>query len=589
LLTDFIGYVSGWFDGRRNNNVWIERTLQTAVIGVSLAFILHSLLRVHNNFLVVPYFDQWQTISKMAVDLKSVLEPTYFFRHHNEHIIATGHAIFLLDWLFFDMRNVLPVTLTFGLQLLLGGLIAWIACGDLEKGWSWSFAALSGVATVSLVQWQNLLWGFQVVFPCFLLSGILAILLVDRCVDASSTTSRWLIWLAAASAIGLCVFSFAAGILIGFSLLFLLIARRASWTTFLAVGGAWGVFVALFMFDYHKNPAGLPYASAGEMVLFSLSLVGSPFSRHVDVSIAIGAIGLGLFGALTAHSVLLPYLRHAEPDRRFLIVTAICLFAFSFVAMTALGRAKMGLGVASSARYATPALIFWIGVSGQLMRFFAKSQLPAPARHAAFALTTISALICFGFSTLRPAANTQMRMTIGSVNNGAFFILNDVPSNWALANIYAFGPDKVRNSYAFLRERHLSIFSPSAIWYQPPVLAHINEYPACDRWWIDRAEKVTPNGWAITGWALDHSSDTSPEWIIAFDEAGRRVGYTRALVLRFDVAAALKIEGDVRGFILPLRLPDGRSPGPNLKIVVFDGRKPGGSCRLVGAFDPAMK
>ncbi len=571
--------------GRSYAGSRLEPIVQWGVVLISLGLVLRSLIIIHDNFLVAQAFDQWNLVAAMATDFASVFKPAYFFKHQNEHIIATSHAVFLLDYGLFDMRNILPITLIVVLDLVLAWLMTGIACGDMAKMWNRAFAALAGVAMLSVAQWQNLLFGFQVQFPLFLLFAILAISACEQYAAARVFRRKLAIGLAAVLCIGLCTVSFGAGLFLGAPLLFVLFARRARIGDIVAVAVICVIFAALFLVDYHPNPYLAGRRSVVEVAFFFFAMLGSPFSPAIAVAAGIGATGLCVFMALLVDLVLLPYLRGEVVERRSVLLSAICLYMLCFAGFTAWGRVIVGLEYATLSRYATPAFIFWIGIAGLLFRFV---QLRGPSdflRRAALSLVSIAFLTGFGFSTLRPDANQTMKAAVAGVNEGAFFALNDVSSERVLQTMFYLHAARVVQSYPFLREHRLSLFSPAAKWYVPPdFTGNPFEAPACPRWWIEQIENVAPGGWAVRGWALDPDGDANPEWILAFDRAGHRVGFTRSLLPRGELKAALHLKGEGFGFYLPIKLAEGQVPNGDLTLVAVDGKQPGRACRLAGAF-----
>ncbi len=568
---------------RPGGGLWLERAVQWGAILISLGLVLRSLVIIHDNFLEMQAFDQWNLVAAMATDFASVFKPAYFFKHQNEHIIATSHVFFVLDYLLFDMTNVLLVTLIAVFQLAIAGLVARTACGDMTKAWALTFAAVSSVAMLSIAQWHNLISGFQIQFPLFLLSGMCAVLTVDWYIDEAVSLRRRVAGLAVILSVGLCIFSFATGVVIGGVLIFVLVIRRAKPSAFFLVGIAWVIFLALFFADYHPGSYGTGRRSPGGLVLFCLSLIGSPFSIQIGISAVAGFFGVVLFTGLAVHFVFQPYLARRPVDRRSLALVAFCLIALAFATTTAWGRVRGGLDGATSSRYTTPAFFFWIGAMGLLLRFLAQRPWPELARRATLSLTIVAALSGFALSTFRPDANMLMRGMVDAINAGAFFALNDVPYLPMLKRLYFFDAEEVRRSYPFLRRARLSLFAPSTGWYVPPDIADPLHLPSCPRGWIDKIESVTPGGWAIRGWALRLDGTANPEWMLAFDGTGHRVGFTRALVYRPELRSRLNVEQAVSGFYLPVKLPLGHVPGSDLTLVAVDGEQPDRACRLAGA------
>lgn len=573
-----------------------ERLLNQSVcvwaIAAALWLVVRSLLLVHDNFLISQSSDQWALVAAMASDRASVFRADYFFRHYNEHIIATAHAIFMLDYMLFDMRNVLSVTLIFAFNLVTAAVLTGVACGDMRKPWFWGFASVAAIAMTSIAQWENLISGFQVEFPIYALSGVLAILAADLYIEATRHVPKRWYGLACAVAAASCALSLASGVLLGVALLFLLVARRAAPFDYLAVGVASLPPAAFFFIDYRPNPlADIGHSPSG-LSLFFLLQVGSPFTRETMVAATLGAVGLSIFAALAVQSILLPYLHGKRADRRSTILTAICIFALSFAVTTSWGRAIMGPAAATSSRYTTPAFLFWIATAGLACRFFMARPWSSEARSACLAAVIAICLLGSGQSTLRADANESMKAAVRRVNSAAFFLLNDVTAPTTLSDMFAFGPDKVARAYPFLRENKLSMFSPAATWFQPPVLsltpADIARYSLCEHAGIEKVVPAATGKWSLRGWAVGLGGK-EPEWILALDGSGRLRGFTRVFVPKPVLQASLSLKSELIGFDLPVNLSNAKRASSQLTIVAFDEEQPERTCRVVNAFDPAMK
>ncbi len=569
-----------------------ERIAHGAVVAAALVLVLRSLVLVCRNFFVPPWYDQWNLVVALAADPAAVLTPGYVLGHHNEHIIATSQPLFLLDYRFFQLRNVLPVAAVFVLQIVLAGLLAAIACGDTLPARRWSFWALSAVAMSSIAQWQNLLWGYQAQFPLCLVFGVLAIRAYETFLAAPGTRRGRFAWLAAALAMGLCVVSFGAGVLVGVPLLFMSLVTRATPRRSVPIVIPYALLCVFFFSGLHESAhiAENRQPIAG-IAAFALAILGSPFAGNPTVAIVVGVLGVTAWAALAARCVVLPWRRRTSPDRRAIVLVAIGVFMLAFVGATAWGRAFYFFGVSSlvfatTSRYATPAFVFWMGVVGLLFRLVAREPWSEQTRSSVLSVVVVVVLLGLGFSTFRPDANRVMQHTARLVESAAFLLLNDVPAEPAVTMLDSIEPEKVRVGYQFLRQRQLGMFAPAATWYRPPSLTgDPATYPACDRGWMDKVERVAPGGWLADGWVSGSEGALNPEWVLAFDGDGRRVGFTRVLTERPDVAEALQIDADVLGFSLPIRLADGAAPDARFTVVAVDGRA---ACRLVDPFAEAQ-
>jgi hypothetical protein len=223
----------------------------------------------------------------------------------------------------------------------------------------WLYYVPVPILLLSVVQWQNTLWGFQMAWYLVLLALAATLLVLDR---------ERLSWLAFGVAIVFAIvgsFSSLQGLIIWPAGLILLYHRRRPWPL-AAVWIAAAAGSVILYFHNFSNPAGdAPNAVWQNPLLaakFSLALVGDvvgvPMTKSPNYPVMVFGAVIVLVAVIT---VVMYGIRRDERSGSPLGVALIC-FGLLFAATVTQGRLIYGYLSASQSRYTTFDLLILVGV-----------------------------------------------------------------------------------------------------------------------------------------------------------------------------------------------------------------------------------
>ena len=560
----------------KRERVHTVETIALVVLGsASAAMIVRSIIVIYQNYFIVLFWDQWDLIPNLIRNAATTKSWSYLFKAHNEHVIATSKLLFLLDLALFHLTNwplvLSTILLAFPIAWLLAVLLFW----DRPRSklfWAvWLSFAASGL---SLVQWENLLWGFQPQFYLVLLGALASIIIALKVPSAQGSKS--LGWLAAlAFAMGFCIFSMGNGIAIPVSVLFLLILFRASWLKCLAAVSFSAIYIGTFFMLTHGSAAvGDPSLKTPyNMGMFFFTMIGSPLNGDMHLA---AIAGLSLFFALSAlfaSYLVVPWIWRRPIDPGLAGLFALVGFLLATAAAAAWARTSLGVGAAMASRYATPMLLLWMSVCAVLMRISFVTKTQTLITQGLLWLSLAATFWTAAGSSLRPDVVYTIGERARAINQAAYFVASGVLSPPELALLY---PDShlLRTAISFLRVHRLNIFAdrmgPLGLRRNKSLNVLIAKLlPVCALGFVAQAIRLGSNSWEVKGWASDARQRT-PRWILATDRAGRLLGYTAPVVPRPDVERAIGAH-HFRGFVLPLQISDSTS-GPYSVIGLFDGQ-----------------
>ena len=227
----------------------------------------------------------------------------------------------------------------------------------------WLYYSPVAILVLSIVQYGNTIWGFQLAWYMVMLSLAATLLLLDR---ANLT------WITLVGALAVAVvgsFSSLQGLLIWPAGLVLLYYRRRS----LAQVGAWivGAVFAYFVYFYNYDDSqALDPQYAHEHLFASLKfylfavgdVVGKPVGLGTSNPDNVLVILFGLLIVVVAlGTVLICGLRRDERSGSPLGIALIC-YGLLFAALITQGRSFLGLGAASFSRYTTFDILVIVGI-----------------------------------------------------------------------------------------------------------------------------------------------------------------------------------------------------------------------------------
>ncbi len=507
---------------------WVSRwagTTDQAVTRLAAAIVLVSgvvvtMLTVRMVILswdALPYWDQWDNlVSGRKVTL------AWLTSQHTQHRILLPRLVFLLDYAVSAETNVVDFVANLLSQTTLAVLLAWIVLRGEPPDRSvraWVIG-LCLVFSFSAIQAENFTWGFQIQFFVVVLGAFVTFAIVAL---GPSTV------FAAAAAVlagGATVYTLSSGLIVPPLALALGIwVRRPHVYLFILLLGAIGLPILFLTGFLNSHDPGWAFANATSILGHFLAQIGSPFSNgsrlelRIPLAITIGVIGLIFFFANLHFAV-----RSASTSQKVLI--ALCIFSLGAAALTAVGRADLGIGQAFSSRYTTPVLIFWLSA---ILLLFSISAANQRIRTLIMAATVPLAI----FAVLWEPHFARQFLSVASARDQAIpAVLTGVPDARLLA-IYP-NVSKPLQRRQILLAAHTSVFADAWARQMGGVFSEhfsVDGLARCG----GRLTKVQPIvsdnkslGLSLTGIAWSDASSWVPRRLVFTNSTGTIVGYGRA-------------------------------------------------------------
>jgi hypothetical protein len=523
-----------------------------------ILLIIVSMFLVTKNFRPTLNWDQWGDLRYIFAFKDHQISFRGLFAQNNEHRIFTERLLFLIDATWFGYRNTFLVSVIFASHLLLGAIIGWLWLDRTYGNPLRVASALGGAAAlVSIAQYENLLWGFQTGFVHVYLFALLALVALCRACTETQAYRRYGLLLAFFCLYTLSTFTMANGVLLVGAALIAVVLMRPT-LIFLATLPLAGVFLAWLYFYNYQTVTYLQLATSPshfrDVFLYILYFLAAPFAHDPLSRTLLGGLGvlllLGVFGLL-----LREVLMRRPPQAAPVVLACAALFAVNSAAVTAVGRvASFGLAQATSARYATPAIIFWLSAIGA-----AYWLLSARFAHARWARTRQAAALILLYLVLvqtyrldfDPDTRRGMNEWALRIDRASVAIVNNVYLTDRTGLDVLFLPPVIREYTTRLRDEGWSLFSPSDKTYAPPVhlVAGLPVGGAVPcRGFIDSVARLDGQRLVFRGWLHAGTPPTSPDWVLVRDSLGGVIGYFFALDWRPDLVAQFGATGGY-GFI----------------------------------------
>lgn len=353
----------------------IPRPLLTVatVLGFAVPVIVYFLV-VHGYSLNVVTGDQWDDVVVIGRSHMHLFDWSSLWAQHNENRIFFPNLIVLLLAYTTAFNVQIEEYLSFVFLLASVGLII----GAYKRGvpdTPWLYLCPVAILMLSVVQYENTLWGFQLAWYLVLLCLALSLFLLDR-----TESSPALFALAILSGI-IGSYSSLQGLLIWPTGLFVLcLCRRRGLHI-----GIWLVAAALTagLYFYNWDPStGTPrhsYAWQHPIIAikFFLFMMGDIVGMHVGyggtINDAVMAFGL-VVTVLSVFTLVIGFRRRVDGDGRS-IGMALIFVSLLFAMIVTLGRVALGLFDASSSRYTTFTLLAVVGIYLTLLGPLSESQV----------------------------------------------------------------------------------------------------------------------------------------------------------------------------------------------------------------------
>ncbi len=328
----------------------------------------------------VPKEDEWKTpgaIYQHLIDDSLTIKD--FFIQHTESRDTFPRLIFLAVGLMFGWQvTILMVLSWLCVVATLLVLLTMLPPSLTQRPARFlPIGLLLGALLFSPAQWENQLWGIQLIF-------FLPPLCVALCLWVQSTriSYRYKVLVCAGLSL-IATFSYANGMvcwLLGNPFLrtwftewpeaFLRERSKVlRWTAMYIILAVVTIGFYFWGFTWSPNAYVLALQDPGLWLQFFASLVGAPFSQHANAQVMTATlVGLGII--LVACLSLGIFIRQWIRSRDAVFVTScypwMCLFGYGLISILAVtsGRSKVGLEASLVSAYATVSLWFTIGLVG---------------------------------------------------------------------------------------------------------------------------------------------------------------------------------------------------------------------------------
>lgn len=528
----------------------------------------------------VPFSDEWDEFPRMIAlhdaGFSIVDMFTFAWAQHNEHRIVIPKIIYFLDMSYFDYKGYFPLVCIFLFQAMLVAMLTWLLIRKkrdlLAKLF---FISLTIVAVFDLTQYENFLSTFQTSFVGCFAFAVTALVLYAKYVVSERGTYLW----GAALCASLSSLSLASGLFIWLVLALLAYLVHAKrYMQSIGFVSAFLMFLLLYLHGYtspvgHANPVDSlihhPLLVLSYLAVWLGNIAGTVLSAKLLGSIALLA--------LLAITIYLARDKYRNQRIQIYTLLGICLFVLMAGFVTSLGRINFGVDQAMSSRYATPVLLFWMGLLGSILLLALESSRPLFIRATMMFILAAFIWLLTHHSRSENAMiafqNQQAQAYLG-IATGAY---NDQPQ--LLLPVYPI-PSLIIDKIDLLRSHNLSTFSASGA--KPYEMGSLFpslgvQHSSHCIGHVDSISTIAKDTYQITGWAWNEASSSYPDWIYLV-KGGKVIGLGKPGVQRPDVLAAIpsikRIRVGWQGFT--------RSSGDfrldNIEAYIFT--KSDGYCRL---------
>ena len=503
-----------------------------------------SLFYVAKNYRPTLNWDQWGDL-KFILDIKDgTFTFSDLFAQSNEHRPFTGRLFYLIDVFWFGYSNIFLLTTIFVSHMLLGGLIAFLWFDRSYDVRLRAAACIGGAATlVTIVQYENLIWGMSVVWAHTYMFALLALLALGTAGLQVRNIRRWLFLGLYVVFYALCAFTQANGLLVAGAAVMLIIFQRGRWLDFIVVVAAALIVGALYMYGYHApgyHHLTDQLSLAPRILLYVCNFLGAPVATRTSVRMLLGGAGVALLVLATVAAIW-----DLRRGRRMPLAAAVltCMAGFVFISavIIGIGRASLSMEQGGSGRYATAALVFWLSIAGVaywliVERFgFARSA----RGRSVFAVVFLVVLLAQDIR-MEANPNTQSGMMEWAlrIDRASMAIINNVYFTEGVGLDVLYVPSVIKERAGRLRTYGWNVFSLPQKTYAPPIhlVASLPAagVPAC-RGFVEPVIRLDGQRLALRGWLSASASGQSPSWIFVRDQLDGIVGYFLPLDWRQDL------------------------------------------------------
>lgn len=449
-----------WMSAKRRRSFTYAGRIAVFLIPITLLSII--LWYIWNRTPQTPFLDEWENVPLVLHLHQGTLRFADFWAFHNEHRIVIPRMLDLALILLTRWNEQAMMTFDLGLSVIEAALLLAAIRRSLNStGWMFAMVAPVTLLVLSLGQYENWLWAYQITF---ILTGCGIALCVY---GFSRQPAGWRFF-----ALALVGAFIAAWSSVGGTMAWLAFAPMA-WRAGRAKGLLWTLTGAVVLTTYFQGfPHSVPIRFSPDVFTYVVGYLGISLGEMTVLrSIISGAIGLAL-----ALINLVIYWRSRAPRIPLDAWVGLALFAALVASLTAMGRAvPLGMGVdginnLETSRYQLFSALWWVALfvlmviniysNRSLLHDFALTRRTEWPQMALWLINVLALLLCVG--------------TLIRTNDAALSYANtfDYPERQRQACVqqYQSAPDAcllqffprpayVRQQAAVLQRYHLSIFA----------------------------------------------------------------------------------------------------------------------------------
>lgn len=337
------------------------RVAPLLLAAIPLVFLSVSIARYEVD---VPFWDHWLFPPMLKESYEGTLSFESFWEQHNEHRpvfprIAMLVLARLTGW---DVSYELGLSVSMATGILAAfyylTTVSMRSTGRRPTRW---LLPLASLIVFSLAQWENWLWGWNLMIVMNVCAVVVGIALL------AGEELSWIRLIGGVTAGIVATYSFANGLLywlVGLPVLLVSSSNRkraiAVWVTAAAAS------LASYMYRYHKpsyHPSLWEAATKPlEYARYVLGYLGAPL---VSTNLAAAPIE-GLLGLLAVCVLVWLLARRGHHLRTLVPFAALALYAVGSALITGIGRVGFGSDQAFTSRYTTISSLLWLAIPGLL-------------------------------------------------------------------------------------------------------------------------------------------------------------------------------------------------------------------------------
>ena len=542
----------------------------------------------------VPFNDQWVNLAALR-DARHGGWLRYLFSQHNEHRILFPRLVFMADLMWFQGRNALNL-IAIGL-LQAAGAACFLRAALTQRLGALGVLALSAALAMvfSLMQWENLFWGFQVSFVAVYAAAAWAIYVYFLAAPDDGQV-RWGLMAAAMALLVLATFSMANGVFAGVAMALTGIVTRQRRAAIATAAIATAILLAVYLYGYHRveahSPPGLALQHPGRFVFYVAIYFGNLWAPGHPGFAAL----IGLVGAAATACMLFVLTRKGAADPVRATLFGVVLFVGMSAAVTSLGRLSFGAEQAMASRYITPTAYFWAAQAlfwALTLERNATEWLTLRRSPTAWTLTLrrgfstwlqIGLAVMLGLTILRLVelqrlGELQVLGTRERILTGSSALLGGIQDEQAVRDVYP-DPRVVADLTPVMRDRRLAIFADPPVATVGRPLGRVAASAGACRGFFDVLEPANGGDgvWRAIGWGWDVKARRSFSRVVLADGAGQVLGIGISGLPRPDVQKAVReVRDGYAGWLVRLR--PGAGPGGG-EVVAYGITRAGAACEL---------